>query len=122
MRKVISLILGSCLFCSVAVAKYNPPADRVTGSQRISMHQMNMYDKDGDGRLSPEEFGAKANVEETREMRRQRRKAKKEGIYQEPKEQFKTIDTNGDGYVSLKEMENYVSAQTKKTKGKVKYY
>ena len=86
------------------------------------MYQLNMYDTDQDGRLSPEEFAGKTQVAETRETRRQIRRAKKEGVYQEPDEQFKTIDVNEDGYITLKELEKYISKQTKDTKGKIKYY
>ena len=86
------------------------------------MYQINMYDTDQDGRLSPEEFSGKSKASETRETRRQIRRAKKEGIYQKPDDQFKTIDTNEDGYITLKELETYVHKQTKDSKGKIKYY
>lgn len=114
-------IIGLTL-CRNASAKYNPPANYITNSQKTAMYQLNMYDSDNDGRLSREEFGAKSQVKETRETKRQIRRAKKEGVYQAPNEQFDTIDTNHDDYITLPELEKYISEQTKKTNGKVKYY
>lgn len=111
-------ILATCN----AQAKFNPPANYITNSQKVAMYQMNMYDADHDGKLSPDEFANKSQVAETRETRRQIRQAQKAGIYQVPDEQFKTIDANEDGYITLPELNNYISEQTKKTKGKVKYY
>lgn len=116
-----AVIMGMAI-CGNVSAKYNPPANYITNSQKTAMYQLNMYDTDQDGRLSREEFGAKSNVKETRETRRQIRKAKKEGVYQDPDDQFATIDTNKDDYITLPELEKYISEQTKKTKGKVKYY
>lgn len=116
------LALTAMVYGGNAGAKYNPPANYITNSQKTAMYQLNMYDMDNDGRLSREEFGAKNQVKETRETRRQIRKAKKEGVYQTPDEQFDTIDTNHDDYITLPELEKYISEQTKKTKGKVKYY
>lgn len=116
------LALTAMAYGGDAGAKYNPPANYITNSQKTAMYQLNMYDADNDGRLSREEFGAKSRVQETRETRRQIRKAKKEGVYQAPDEQFDTIDANHDDYITLPELEKYISEQTKKTKGKVKYY
>lgn len=118
----IPAVILAMAICGQADAKYNPPANYITNSQKTAMYQLNMYDADNDGRLSREEFGAKSNVKETRETRRQIRKAKKEGVYQAPDQQFDTIDTNHDDYITLPELEKYISEQTKKTKGKVKYY
>lgn len=124
MKKIVLPFVAVIIMASgvEVLAKYNPPANYITNSQKTAMYQMNMYDADQDGRLSLEEFSGKAKVAETRETRRQKRQAKKEGVYQEPDEQFKTIDANGDGYITMKEMETYISKQTQKTKGKVKYY
>lgn len=105
-----------------AGAKFNPPSGYITNSQKTAMYQLNMYDSDHDGRLSREEFGEKSNVKETRETRRQIRQARKEGIYQEPNSQFDAIDTNKDDYITLPELEDYITQQTKATKGKVTYY
>ena len=122
MKKTLLLLSGTLLICANASAKYNPPANYISNSQKVAMYQLNMYDTDEDGKLSPEEFANKSQVQETRETRRQIRRAKKEGVYQEPDEQFKTIDTNQDGYITLKELETYIHKQTEDTKGKIKYY
>ncbi len=111
-------ILATCN----AEAKFNPPSDYITNSQRAAMYQMNLYDADHDGRLSVEEFNNKTQAPQSRDTRRQIRKAKKSGIYQAPDEQFKTIDTNGDEYITLPELDNYISEQIKKTNGRVRYY
>lgn len=121
-KTCIPAVILAMAICGQADAKYNPPTNYITNSQKTAMYQLNMYDADNDGRLSREEFGAKSNVKETRETRRQIRKAKKEGVYQAPEEQFDTIDANHDDYITLPELEKYISEQTKKTKGKVKYY
>lgn len=122
MKKFFIYTAVTMLATCNAEAKFNPPANYITNSQKIAMYQMNMYDADHDGRLSPEEFGNKSQVAKTKETERQIRQAKKAGLYQEPAEQFKTIDTNNDGYITLPEMDNYISKQTKATKGRVKYY
>ena len=122
MKKLFLYATVAMLAVCDAEAKYNPPANYITNSQKIAMYQMNMYDADNDGKLTPEEFKNKSQVANTRETRRQVRRAKKEGIYQEPDEQFKTIDTNSDGYITLPELNKYISEQTTKTKGKVRYY
>lgn len=103
-------------------AKFNPPDNYVTNSQVEAMRQISMYDQDKDGRLDVEEFDKKKGAKVTRDTRRQIRRAKKEGIYQEPSEQFKTIDTDQDGYVTYQELETYIRNQTRKTKGKIEYY
>ncbi|MBR1648475.1 MAG: EF-hand domain-containing protein [Alphaproteobacteria bacterium] len=122
MRKFWLIVAVCVLFSGAVAAKYNPPHNYITNSQKTAMYQMNMYDADHDGRLSQEEFENKTSVADTRETRRQIRNAKKAGIYQEPDEQFKSIDSNNDGYITLPEMDKYISEQTQKTKGKVKYY
>lgn len=122
MKKFFLYTAVTMLATCNAEAKFNPPANYITNSQKIAMYQMNMYDADQDGKLSPEEFGNKSQVANTRETKRQIRQAKKAGIYQAPDEQFKTIDTNNDGFITLPELNNYISEQTKATKGRVKYY
>ena len=86
------------------------------------MRQIGMYDKNNDGRLDEEEFMAKKGARVSRDTRRQIRRAKKEGLYQAPDQQFRSIDTDGDGYITYQEMENYISGQIRKTNGKIEYY
>lgn len=121
-KNILYIAAFGLLTSQSANAKFNPPANYINSSQKNAMYQLNMYDEDQDGRLSREEFGAKTKYKESRETRRQIRKARKEGIYQEPDEQFDTIDKNKDGYITLRELEEYISEQSKKTNGKVRYY
>ena len=105
-----------------AGAKFNPPDNYVPYQQREALRQIGMYDKDKDGRLDEEEFMAKIGVKTTRNTRRQIRRAKKEGSYQAPSQQFKTIDADGDGYITFPEMENYIGGQIRNSNGKIDYY
>lgn len=122
--KKTALILGllTMLSTSVANAAYNKvPKGAMTYPQRVAMVQMNRLDKDGDLKLSPEEFGGKTEyygVEEKREIRR----AQKKGTYVEPSEQFKLIDTNEDDFISLDELIVYVTQQENANRGKGRYY
>ena len=62
MRKTAYALLLAALTAPFGVhAKYNPPKDvpQVSYAQKIAIGEINRLDKDRDGRLSPEEFGAK---------------------------------------------------------------
>ena len=122
MKHFLMLTAAMIAFSCNAEAKFNPPDNYVTYSQREALRQIGMYDQDKDGRLSVEEFEQKKNAKVTRETRRQIRRAKKEGSYQPPSEQFKTIDADQDGYITYIEMESYISGQIRKTNGKIEYY
>lgn len=123
MRSLFVLTTAVTLaFAYNASAKFNPPDNYVTYYQREALRQVGMYDKDKDGRLDEEEFMAKKGAKVTRDTRRQIRRAKKDGMYQAPDAQFKTIDADGDGYITYQEMENYISGQARKTNGKINYY
>lgn len=122
MKNFVVLTVALFAFLGNAEAKFNPPENYITISQAEAMKQISMYDQDKDGRLDADEFDKKKGAKLTRNMRQQIRRAKKEGIYQEPSEQFKTIDTDQDGYVTYQELETYIRNQTRKTKGKVEYY
>ena len=107
---------------SVVNAKPRMPDNYVSQHMQTAIYQIAQYDKDDDGRLSAEEFGAKDARKLTRDERRQIRKAKKEGIYQNTTDQFTTIDENSDGFLSVKELEKFIKNQSEKTNGKVRYY
>ena len=122
MKKFLMGVAISAVAICNAEAKFNPPTNYISNSQKIAMYQINALDADHDGRLSAEEFGNKAKMPESRDTRRQIRKAKKAGTYQAPDEQFKTIDTDGDGYITLPELNKYISEQSKTTNGRIRYY
>ncbi len=123
MKHLLPLMtLTAVVFAYDVNAKFNPPDNYVPYQQREALRQIGMYDQDNDGRLDEQEFMAKTGVKTTRNTRRQIRRAKKEGIYQAPSEQFKTIDADGDGYITFQEMEKYIGNQIKKTNGKIDYY
>ncbi len=122
MKKFYVVCLALLMAYSVAEAKPRMADNYVSQYMQTAIYQIAQYDKDDDGRLSPEEFGAKDTRKLTRDDRRQIRKAKKEGIYQNSTDQFTTIDENADGFLTVKELEKYIKNQSERTKGKVRYY
>ncbi|MBP5398936.1 MAG: EF-hand domain-containing protein [Alphaproteobacteria bacterium] len=122
MKHLVMLTAALFAFSCEAEARFNPPDNYVGYQQREALRQIGMYDKDNDGRLDEEEFMAKTGAKVTRETRRQIRRAKKDGVYQAPNEQFKVIDADGDGYLTYQEMEKYISEQIRKSNGKIDYY
>ena len=122
MKKFFVICSALLMVYSVANAKPKMPDNYVSQHMQTAIYQIAQYDKDDDGRLSAEEFGAKDARKLTRDERRQIRKAKKEGIYQNTTDQFTTIDENSDGFLSVKELEKFIKNQSEKTNGKVRYY
>lgn len=122
MKKFFVICSALLMVYSVANAKPKMPDNYVSQHMQTAIYQIAQYDKDDDGRLSAEEFGAKDSRKLTRDERRQIRKAKKEGIYQNSTDQFTTIDENSDGFLSVKELEKFIKNQSEKTNGKVRYY
>lgn len=122
MKKFFVICSALLMVYSVADAKPRKPDNYVSGYMQTAIYQIAQYDKDDDGRLSAEEFGAKDARKLTRDERRQIRKAKKEGIYQNTTDQFTTIDENSDGFLSVKELEKFIKNQSERTNGKVRYY
>ncbi|MBQ8785248.1 MAG: hypothetical protein IJZ59_04305 [Alphaproteobacteria bacterium] len=122
MKKFYVVCSALLIAYSVAEAKPRMADNYVSQYMQTAIYQIAQYDKDDDGRLSPEEFGAKDTRKLTRDDRRQIRKAKKEGIYQNSTDQFATIDENADGFLTVKELEKYIKNQSERTKGKVRYY
>lgn len=104
MKKLILMTLGLIFAATMAEAKYTFPKDAnvKSRSEEIASYQMKEYDKDGDGSLSQDEF-EKRFEKLTREDRRNIRKAKQNGTYMTPEEQFKAMDTNKDGKVDEQE-------------------
>ena len=122
MKKICVICSALLMVCSVVNAKPRMPDNYVSQYMQTAIYQVGQYDKDDDGRLSAEEFGAKDSRKLTRDDRRQIRKAKKEGVYQNSTDQFATIDENADGFLTVKELEKYIKNQSERTKGKVRYY
>lgn len=115
MKKII-LVLAVLSFPFLAVAKYNAPKGIVSRSDKIANWQVETLDKDGDGKLSIDEFKKKTE-NYGRDERRNVRRAQKEGIYMTPEQQFKAMDTDEDGLVSDEEMAEYVRKQRDSTDG-----
>lgn len=124
MQKMIYAALLTAVMVPLAVqAKYNPPKDvpQVSYAQKIAIGEMNRLDKDRDGKLSPEEFGAKVGTY-TRTEEKNARRARKKGIYQSPTEQFKAADTDEDGFLTFQELSAYIEEYQKQDKGRARYY
>jgi len=114
----ITTLMAYCVLSSPATAKYNPPEGSLMRYQKVAIYEMERLDKDKDGKLSREEFGAKAK-NPSRTERRNIRKAKKDGTYMSPTAQFETMDTNKDGYITLDE---FLAFTREKFKGNEQYY
>ncbi len=124
MQKSAYVLLFAALTTSFGVcAKYNPPKDvpQVSHAQKIAIGEMNRLDKDRDGKLSQEEFGAKVKTY-TRTEEKNLRRARKKGIYQSPDEQFKTMDKDEDGFLTFQELSAYIEEYQKLDKGRARYY
>lgn len=124
MKSAIYFLLLSALLAPLgANAKYNPPKDvpQVSRAQKIAVAEMNSLDKDGDGKLSPEEFGAKVKTY-TRTDEKNARRARKKGFYQTPEQQFRAADKDNDGFLTYKELSDYISEYQKQDKGRAQYY
>lgn len=111
MNKLLLIGVGLVL-SGIAEAKYNFPegANVKSRSEEIATYQMKELDADGDGTLSREEFEKRFETL-SREDRRNIRRAKKEGTYMTPEEQFKAMDTNKDGVVSMSERAAFIKQQ-----------
>lgn len=107
MNKLSLLILGLIFVVSIANAKYVAPAGIESRSDKISGYQMQGLDEDRDGKLTEEEYKERFN-KLTREDRRNMYKAKKDGAYKSPQDQFKAMDTNEDGKVTEEEMSKFI--------------
>lgn len=124
MKSAIYFLLLSALLAPLgANAKYNPPKDvpQVSRAQKIAVAEMSSLDKDGDGKLSPEEFGAKVKTY-TRTDEKNVRRARKKGFYQTPEQQFQAADKDNDGFLTYKELSDYISEYQKQDKGRAQYY
>lgn len=118
-----SIFLSVLALPCVVNAKYNPPKDvpQVSRAQKIAISEFNRLDKDGDGKLSPEEFGAKIR-NYTRTEEKNIRRARKKGIYQSPEAQFAAADKDEDGFLSFNELTAYIEEYQKLDKGRARYY
>ena len=115
MKKMLALLF-MLAFVYEAEAKYNAPAGIVSRSDKIANWQMNELDADRDGKLSLDEFKRKvANY--GRDERRNVRRAKKEGFYMSPEQQFKAADTDEDGFLSSAELADFVRKQRDDNEG-----
>lgn len=116
--KYVILAAFASLLPLAAEAKYNPPEGSLLRYQKVAIYEMERLDKDKDGKLSREEFGAKA-AKLSRTDRRNIRKAKKNGSYMSPSEQFEAMDKNNDDYITLDE---FISFTRDNFKGKEENY
>ena len=124
MKSAICFLLLSVIFTPLgANAKYNPPKDvpQVSRAEKIAVAEMKSLDKDGDGKLSLEEFKLKVQTY-TRTDEKNARRARKKGFYQTPDQQFKTADKDEDGFLTYKELSDYISEYQKQDKGRAQYY
>lgn len=109
MKKFFALIIGLTI-AGIAEAKYNAPAGVVSRSDKIANWQMGELDTNGDGKLSLDEFKRKTD-NYGRDERRNVRRAKKEGIYMSPEQQFKAADSDKDGFLSDAELAEFIRKQ-----------
>lgn len=115
MKKIVALLF-LMLFIGVAEAKYNAPEGIVSRSDKIANWQMNELDANKDGKLSVDEFKRKAE-NYGRDERRNVRRAKKEGFYMSPEQQFKAADTDKDGFLSDAELADFIRQQRDDNEG-----
>ena len=114
MMKKFFLILAGMSFLSAGwvEAKYVMPKDSLPAAERQarkkSGYQMRTLDKDGDGKLSLEEFKSRKL---SREDRRIIRRQKKEGTYKSPEEIFKAMDADKGGYITLEQMTDFYAGR-----------
>lgn len=115
MKKMLALLF-MLAFVYEAEAKYNAPAGIVSRSDKIANWQMDKLDTNKDGKLSLDEF--KRKVENYgRDERRNVRRAKKEGFYMSPEQQFKAADTDKDGFLSDAELSGFIREQRDDNEG-----
>lgn len=112
--KAAVVIFGLMLSAGVIQAKYKYPEGATTTTERRVNRAIRNYDADQDGGLSLEEFQEKRKLR-TRDDRRMERRARKNGTYLSPEEQFKLMDKDGDGNVTNEEMLEYERSLQQKT-------
>jgi hypothetical protein len=123
MKKIILMFaVFTALFAMNTEAKYNPPPEYVPHWKRKAYNEFIRLDKDQDGKLSIEEFSAKHNKKMTREEQKIIRSAKKKGTYQTPEQQFQTMDTKDQGFITLDQFLPFVEKMEKDDRGKGRYY
>ena len=113
MKKLVLLLSGLWLLVAGAVeAKYVMPKDSLPAKEkqagRKARYQLRNLDKDGDGKLSLEEFKSRKL---SREDRRIIRRQKKEGTYKSPEEMFREIDVDGTGYIDAGQMADFYAGK-----------
>ena len=102
MKKFLALFVLLLGMAGIAEAKYNAPEGIVSRSDKIANWQL--------GKLSLDEFKRKTE-NYGRDERRNVRRAKKEGIYMSPEQQFKAADTDEDGFLSDSELAEFIRKQ-----------
>lgn len=120
MKKLVLLLSGLWLLVAGAVeAKYVMPKDSLPAKEkqagRKARYQLRNLDKDGDGKLSLEEFKSRKL---SREDRRIIRRQKKEGTYKSPEEMFREIDVDGTGYIDAGQMADFYAGKKPEPKAK----
>ena len=115
MKKIVALLFVMACVCE-AEAKYNAPAGIVSRSDKIANWQLDELDSDKDGKLSLDEFKRKVD-NYGRDERRNVRRAKKEGFYMSPEQQFKAADADEDGFLSDAELAEFIRAQRDNNQG-----
>lgn len=113
MKKLVLLLSGLWLLAAGAVeARYVMPKDSLPAKEkqagRKARYQLRNLDKDGDGKLSLDEF---KNRKLSREDRRIIRRQMKEGNYKSPEEMFKEMDVDGAGYIDAGQMADFYAGK-----------
>ncbi len=108
MKKVLLAGL-MCLFALAVQAKYKTPEGIRTQNDKNADYMFSYMDKDGDGKLTLDEYKSKVV---TRDVERQIRKDKKEGTYKTPAEEFAIMDTDKDGYITPADLSGYLRSNS----------
>lgn len=106
-------------FSGACAAKYVKPEDTGTPATRLAKADMELCDVDKDGFLTLDEFKRKGSRQLTRTERRNEREAKKKRYYKTAEEMFKEIDTEGEGKITVNQLEAYYTSL--RAKGELLY-
>ena len=109
MQKTIILSLTATLIlATTANARYKYPDDVPSPYERQAIRLIEVRDKNRDSKLSPEEY---STFSSTRYEQNEIKRSKEKGTYIEPSNEFKLIDADEDGYLSLEEIAEYYRKQ-----------
>ena len=116
--RYLLLLFAILLFCGAAEARSRKPQEGARIKADWSAEYMFSYlDKDGDGRLSLEEY---KQMNMTRDAEKAVRKDQRMGIYRTLEEEFKLMDLDEDGFIVIGDLSYYLTHQAKEREARKK--